>query len=92
MVEVATPSKVCFPLVYVFFEVMLMSGIDGIRSCLEDYILLFLFDVCMYLFMDGCMDAWMDAWMDGWMHGWLDDFPDDNKQEILEPKLFNVFC
>ena len=56
MVEVATPSKVCFPLVYVFFEVMLMSGIDGIRSCLEDYILLFLFDVCMYVYSDlsGC--------------------------------------
>ena len=49
MVEVATPSKVCFPLIYVFFEVMLMSGIDGIRSCLEDYILLFLFDVCRYV-------------------------------------------
>ena len=35
---------VCFPLIYIFFEVMLMSRIDGIRSCLEDYILLFLFD------------------------------------------------
>ena len=48
MVEVATPSKVCLPLVYIFFEVMLMSGIDEIRGRLEDYILLFLFDVCMY--------------------------------------------
>ena len=28
MVEVATPSEVCFPLIYVFFEFMLMSGID----------------------------------------------------------------
>ena len=32
-----------------------MSGIDGMRSCLEDYILLFLFDVCMYVCMYGCM-------------------------------------
>ena len=48
MVEVAVPSKVCFPLIYVFFEVMLMSGIDGSRSYLEDYILLFLFDVCFH--------------------------------------------
>ena len=48
MVEVATPSKVCFPLIYIFFEVMSMLGIDEMRGCLEDYILLFLFDVCMY--------------------------------------------
>ena len=34
--EVATPSKVCFPLIYNFFQVMLMSGIDEIRGCLED--------------------------------------------------------
>ena len=45
MVEMAAPSKVCFPLISFFFEVMLMSGMDGIRSFLEDYILLFLFDV-----------------------------------------------
>ena len=31
-----------------FFEVMLMSRIDGIRSCLEDYILLYFFDVCFH--------------------------------------------
>ena len=48
MVEVAAQSKVCFPLIYVFFKVMLMSGIDGIKSCLEDYSLLFPFDVCFY--------------------------------------------
>ena len=59
MVEVATPSKVCFPLIYVFFEVMLMSEIDGIRSCLEDYILLFLFDVCMHVCIYICMYACM---------------------------------
>ena len=51
MVEVATPSKFCFPLIYIFFEVMLMSRIDGIRSCLEDYILLFVSDVCMYMYV-----------------------------------------
>ena len=45
MVETATSSKVCFPLMYFFFEVMLMSRIDRIGSCLEDYIL-FLFNVC----------------------------------------------
>ena len=45
MVEVATPNKVCFPLIYIFLEVMLIPRIDGIRSCLEDCILLFLFDV-----------------------------------------------
>ena len=49
MLEVTTPSKVCFPLIYIFFEVTLTLRIDGIRSCLEDYILLFLFDVCMYI-------------------------------------------
>ena len=30
--------------------------------------------------------------MDGWMDGWMDGFPDDNKQEILELKLSNIFC
>ena len=54
MVEVVTPSKVCFPLIYIFFEVMLMSEVDGIRSCFEDYILLFLFDVCIYV----CIYVW----------------------------------
>ena len=52
--EVVTPSKVCFPLIYIFFEVMLMSEVDGIRSCFEDYILLFLFDVCIYV----CIYVW----------------------------------
>ena len=53
--EVATASKVCFPLIYIFLEVMLMFGIDGIGGCLEDYILLFLFDVGMYfLIYCGC--------------------------------------
>ena len=32
------------------FEVMLMSGMDRIKSCFEDYILLFLFDVCFHFF------------------------------------------
>ena len=45
MVEVATPSKVCVPPIYIFFVFMLMSRIDRIRSCFEDYILLFLFDL-----------------------------------------------
>ena len=58
MVEVATPSKACFPLIYIFFDVVLMSGIDGTRGCLEDYISLFLFD----------------GWMDGWMDGWINSF------------------
>ena len=48
MVKVATPSKACFPLIYIFFEDILMSGIDGIRGFLEGCIL-FLFDVCMYV-------------------------------------------
>ena len=48
-VDVAPPSKVCFSLIYIFFEVMLMLRIDRIRSCLEDYILLFLFDACIYI-------------------------------------------
>ena len=47
MVEGVAPSKVYFSLLYIFFEFMLMSRIDGIRDCLEDYIL-FLFDECMY--------------------------------------------
>ena len=50
MVEVAGPSKVCFPHIYIFFKVMLMSMIDEIRSCLEDCMLLFLFDLCMYVY------------------------------------------
>ena len=49
MVEVAAPSKVCFPHIYIFFRVMLMLIIDGTRSCFEDCILLFLFDLCMYV-------------------------------------------
>ena len=36
--EVATPSKDCFHLIYIFFEVMLMSGVGEIRSCLKNYI------------------------------------------------------
>ena len=36
---------ISIPLIYIFFEVMLMSRIDGIGSCLKDYILLFVFDV-----------------------------------------------
>ena len=31
--------------------IYLITWIDGIRSCLEVYILLFLFDVCMYVCM-----------------------------------------
>ena len=37
-----------------FFEVMLMLRIDGI-SYLQNYILLFLFDICMYVCMYVCM-------------------------------------
>ena len=51
MVEVATPSTACFLLIYIFFEVKLMSSIDGLRNCWEDYILLFLFDVCLHVCM-----------------------------------------
>ena len=47
--EVAAPSKVSFPQIYIFFEVMLISRIDGTRSSLEDYNLLILFDVLMYV-------------------------------------------
>ena len=42
MVKVATPFKVCFPLIYIFFEVILMPVIDGIDSFLEDYYFYFL--------------------------------------------------
>ena len=31
-----TPSKVCFPLIYIFCEVIFKSRIDGTRSYLED--------------------------------------------------------
>ena len=48
MAEMATPFKACFLLVNIFFEVMLMSRKYGIRSNLEDYILLFIFDVCFH--------------------------------------------
>ena len=37
-----------FPLIYIFFEVMLLSGMDEIGSCLDHYILLLLFGVCLY--------------------------------------------
>ena len=53
--EVAAPSKVSFPQIYIFFEVMLISRIDGTRSSLEDYNLLVLFDVfdvCMHYICD----------------------------------------
>ena len=35
-----------------------------------------MYDVCKYVCMYACMY----------------EFPDDNKQVILEPKLFNIFC
>ena len=59
MVEVATPSKACFPLIYIFFEVMLISRIDEIRSCLEDYISLFTFDVYMSVCLSVCLSVWL---------------------------------
>ena len=56
-----------------FCRVMLKLGIDGITSCLEECILLFLFDVyvyvcvvmyvCMYLCMYVCMYVWMDVFI-----------------------------
>ena len=64
-----------------------MSRIDGIGSCLEDYILLFL--------LGGCMDRWMDGWMDGWMDrqtdrwdGWIngENKTLKTKQEASENK------
>ena len=57
MVEVATPSKVCFPLIYIFFEVMLMSGIHKIRGSLEDYILFFFLDVCLSVCLYVCLSV-----------------------------------
>ena len=49
MVEVATPSKVCFPLIYIFFEVMSMLGIDEIRGCLNAGTIL---EQCEHCFVD----------------------------------------
>ena len=89
MVEVATPSKFCFPLIYIFFEVMLMSRIDGIRSCLEDYILLFVSDVCMYMYVYMYVLCMHYVCI---MCVCMYELPDDNKQEILQLKLFNIFC
>ena len=57
--EVATSSKVCFPLIYIFFEVMLMSRIYGIRSSLEDCILSFLFDVCLCVGVSVCLSVFL---------------------------------
>ena len=40
MVEVAITFKVYFHLIYIFFKVMLMSRMDGIKSFLEDYFII----------------------------------------------------
>ena len=72
--EVATPSKICFPLIYIFFEVMLITGIDGIRGYLEGYILLFLLDVCMYVCMYVCMHACMHVCMYACMYNFNVNF------------------
>ena len=37
-----------------------------------------------------CM--WMDGWMDACIHICMYEIANDNKQEILELKLFNIFC
>ena len=55
MVEVARPSKVRFPHIYIFSGVMLMSGIDGIRVFVEDSISLFLFDLCISVYDSLCL-------------------------------------
>ena len=47
MMEVTTKFKLCFPLIFIFFEVVLMSRIDGKRRRLGNYIL-FIFDVCFH--------------------------------------------
>ena len=53
--EVVAPSKVCFPLIYISLEVMLNLRIDGIGSCSEDHLLLFPFDLYMYVCMYVCV-------------------------------------
>ena len=42
---------------------------------------------CMYVCMYVCMYACMHACM----YEWMNEFPDDNKQEILELNVFNIF-
>ena len=48
--------------------------------------------VCMYVCMDGWMDGCNHACVNARVYVCTYELPDDNKQEILEPKLFNVFC
>ena len=48
MLKVATPFKFCFTLIYIFFVVILMTRIDGIRSFPEAKISLFSFNVCVH--------------------------------------------
>ena len=49
------------------FFVRNKSGVDGIRSCLEDYILLFLFDVCL----SACLAGWMSVCLAVCMYTYL---------------------
>ena len=59
--------------------------IDRIRSCLEDCILLFLFDLCMYLYDGLCLKEKKETKM------FMYEFPGYKKQKILELKHFNIF-
>ena len=50
-------------------------------------------DVCMYVCMYVCVYVCMYVYMYVFMYACMYvRIPDDNKQEILEPKLFNIFC
>ena len=79
---------------------MIIGSLSQGHRC--NYACMYVYSISAYAYacMHACMhDGWMDGWMDGrtdgrtdgWMDGWMDVFPDDNKQEILEPKLFNNF-
>ena len=52
--------------------------------------------VCMCVFVSVCLSVCLSVFLSGWLAGCLSvcmyEFPDDNKQEILELKLFSIFC
>ena len=83
MVEVAASSKVCFPHIYIFCGVMLVSMIDRIRSCIVFYYF-YLIYVCIYM-IDYVLKKKKETKM------FIHEFPGYKKQKILELKHFNIF-
>ena len=59
MVEVAITFKVYFHLIYIFFKVMLMSRMDGIKCFLEDYFIISFWFTYLYFVHAICLSVYV---------------------------------